>query len=167
MKSSAQVTRVMAATGLSYPAAVDAFELILGEWDTKVEAELVHRAAPWSDLQTYVAGVGGSIGLIRFHKVDQGLITSLSGKRKECALYLVGNPETANGILDIDVRAALYVPFRVSILAPEPGGEAFVVYDLPSSSLATLENPALDEVGRALDGRMVDVLARMKGQAPG
>lgn len=167
MQSAAPVTRVIAETGLSYADAVNAFESTLGQWDAGVEADLVGRKAPWSDLQAYVGEVAGSIGLIRFHKVDQGLITSLSGKTKECALYLVGNPETANGILDIDVRAALYVPFRVSILATEPGGEAFVVYDLPSSSLATLENPALDEVGRALDGRMVDVLARMKGNAPG
>jgi hypothetical protein len=42
--------------------------------------------------------------------INQGVVTSLSGRPKHCRLYLVGNPAIASRILDIDPRGAFYVP---------------------------------------------------------
>ncbi|SEN11501.1 protein of unknown function DUF302 [Luteibacter sp. UNCMF331Sha3.1] len=159
------ITRVTAPTSLPFAAAVAAFESMLDEWDVAVEAKLVGEQATWGEVVEYVDKVAGDIGLMRFHKVDQGAITSLSGQSKECALYLVGNPKTANGILDIDIRAALYVPFRVAILAPVAGGEAVLVYDQPSSSLATLDHPRLHAIGEGLDSRMSKLVQAMRASS--
>lgn len=159
------IQRVSFDTGLVYNRAIAAFEDIIKAWDPAVEEQLVGAKAPWPELQAYVHGLAGSLGLMRFHKVDQGAITSLSGRTKECALYLVGNAETANGILDIDIRAAMYVPFRVTLFTPPDMTTATIMYDLPSSFLAQLDNPALDAPGKGLDGHMDEVVQRLMAAA--
>jgi uncharacterized protein (DUF302 family) len=96
--------------------------------------------------------------------VDQGSVTSLSGVLKRCALYLVGNPVIANGILNIDPRGSLYVPFRVALFELPGSGGALIAYDRPSSSLALLERPELTEVGVRLDEK-IDSVARFLASA--
>ena len=63
----------------------------------------------------------------------------------------MGNPAIAARIVGIDARGALYVPFRVAVYAA-PGQEAATIaIDPPSSMLAGLGRPELDESGRMLD----------------
>jgi uncharacterized protein (DUF302 family) len=57
-------------------------------------------------------------GLMVHAKIDQGRITSLSGKSKMCSLYTVGNPVIANQIIEIDLRGSFYIPFRVAVHVP-------------------------------------------------
>ncbi len=72
-------------------------------------------------------------GLMVLAKIDQGRITSLSGKSKMCSLYMVGNPVIANRIIEIDLRGSFYVPFRVAV--HDDGGQhgGMIEYDRPSS----------------------------------
>jgi uncharacterized protein (DUF302 family) len=66
----------------------------------------------------------------------------------------VGNPVIANSILNIDPRASLYVPFRVCLYETDEPGGAVISYDRPSTSLAALGRPELNEVGLLLDGKI-------------
>jgi uncharacterized protein (DUF302 family) len=87
--------------------------------------------------------------------LDQGQLTSLSGRVKMCRLYLVGNPVIASTMIDINPQAVLYVPFRVALWeADGSSGGARVTFDRPSSSLALLGNSAIDEIGRQLDAKI-------------
>jgi hypothetical protein len=152
--TSAVIGRTSVATGLTYEALVVAFERELGRWEPATEKLLLARKAPWSEVEREVARMGGPRGLMVIHRIDQGAITSLSGNGKRCLLYLVGNPVIANGILDSDPRAGLYVPFRVCLSDDEGPGGAFLLYDRPSSSLAALGLPELAAVGSQLDGKI-------------
>ena len=161
----ATVEHVSVSTGLTYDALVGAFERELGRWDPDTGSALVKRRAPWSDVEREVERAGGAHGLMIFFRVDQGLVTSLSGKVKRCSLYLVGNPVIANQIIDIDLSGSFYVPFRVGLYdAGEPGG-AVIGYDRPSSFLAALGRPELKEIGALLDQKIDGVVDALRKSA--
>jgi uncharacterized protein (DUF302 family) len=94
-----------------------------------------------------------------FSKIDQGRLVSLHNGIKKCVLYIVGNGVVAEPILTIDIRASLFVPFRVCCLYDNgnPAG-AIISYERPSSFLATLNQSALYPYGSLLDHRMNGVV---------
>lgn len=146
------------ATGRSYEELVRAFERELGHHDPETALHLVERKAAWSEVEREIARTAGPHGLMIFTRIDQGRLTSLSGREKRCSLYLVGNPVIANEIISIDLRGSYYVPFRVA-LYDDGGSEGAVMrYDRPSSFLATLGRPELAEIGASLD-RKIDAVA--------
>jgi Domain of unknown function DUF302 len=100
-------------------------------------------------------------GLMIFYRADQGAITSLSGRPKRCSLYLVGNPVIANEIIDIDLRAGFYAPFRVCVYDSGAPGGASIAFDRPSSFLALLGRPELDAIGSLLDQKIDAVVAAL------
>jgi hypothetical protein len=162
--TSAVIERTVVATGLTYEALVEAFERELGRWEPATEERLVAQKAPWDEMEREVARMGGPRGFLIFHRIDQGAITSLSGDAKRSALYLVGNPVIANGVLNSDPRAGLYVPFRVCLYDDGGPGGAALLYDRPSSLFAALGRPELAETGTLLDGKLDDVARTLVAQ---
>jgi uncharacterized protein (DUF302 family) len=154
--STAAVERVDISTGLNYDVLVRAFERELGHWDPAAGNLLVERQASWSDVERDVERMAGPHGLMIFFRVNQGAVTSLSGKVKRCSLYLVGNPVIANQILSIDLRASFYVPFRVCLYG------AVISYDRPSSFLGQLGRPELKEIGALLDQKIDGVVDALR-----
>ena len=142
-------------TRLSYEALVSAFEGELGYLDPTVTESLIKRNAAWAEVERAIEQMAGPRGLMILYRIDQGEITTLSGTRKRCSLYLVGNPLIANKILAIDLRASFYVPFRVALYEDADG--AVISYDRPSSFLATLRRSELAEFGALLDSKIDDV----------
>ncbi len=154
--STAAVERVDIWTGLTYDVLVRAFERELGHWDPAAGNLLVERQASWSAVERDVERMAGPHGLMIFFRVNQGAVTSLSGKVKRCSLYLVGNPVIANQILSIDLRASFYVPFRVCLYG------AVISYDRPSSFLGQLGRPELKEIGALLDQKIDGVVDALR-----
>ena len=163
--SASPVERVDVPTGLTYDALVTGFERELGRWEPGVVGILLESHAPWSKVEAEVARMAGAHGLMILVRIDQGAITSLSGRGKQCSLYLVGNPVIANQILDIDPRASLYVPFRVCLYDLGESGGAVLSFDRPSSSLGVLGRPELNEIGLALDQKLNGVIGVLVGKA--
>jgi uncharacterized protein (DUF302 family) len=157
--STASIERSTVSTGLTYPALVAAFESELGRFDPADGARLVERQTPWSEVERDVGRAAGPHGLMIVGQANQGAIASLSGHPTKCSLYLVGNPVIAAGILRIDVRASLYVPFRVCLYDDGDPGGARIAFDRPSSSLATLGRPELTDVAKLLDQKIDGVVA--------
>jgi uncharacterized protein (DUF302 family) len=153
------IERSTVSTGLTYPALIAAFERELKRWDPVIGVGLVERQAPWSEVEREVGQVAGPHGLMILGHADQGAIVSLSGHATRCSLYLVGNPVIAARIIRIDVRASLYVPFRVCLYDDDDPGGACIAFDRPSSFLATLERPELTDLGTLLDQKIDGVVA--------
>ena len=118
-------------------------------------------AAATAKLKAEGAKAGEPFGLMVMAKIDQGRLTSLSGKVKHCSLYLVGNPVIANQIIEIDLRGSFYVPFRVAIHSDDDANDGIISYDLPSSFLAALGRPELAAIGKALDEKMDKVISNL------
>ena len=157
--ATAGIERSTVATGLTYPALVAAFERELGQVDPAAAARLVEARASWSEVEREVERRAGPHGLLIVGHADQGPIVSLSGRAIRCSLYLVGNPVIAARILQIDVRAGLYVPFRVCLYDDGGPDGACIAFDRPSSFLATLERPELTELGTLLDRKIDGLVA--------
>jgi uncharacterized protein (DUF302 family) len=154
------------ATGLSYDDLVTAFERELGRWEPASGVALAERRAPWSEVEREVDRMAGAHGLMIFYRADQGAITSLSGRPKRCSLYLVGNPVIANQIIEMDLRASFYVPFRICLYDDGAPGGASIAFDRPSSFLGLLARPELYAVGLLLDQKIdsvVDALRASRG----
>jgi uncharacterized protein (DUF302 family) len=150
------------ALNLGFDEAMQRFERELQAWPRETSVDLISRRAPWSAVQAEVARLAGRRGLMIFSKIDTGRLTSLSGRRKDSALYLVGNPVIANEILNIDPKGGFYVPFRVALHAE--GGEGVgLCYDRPSSFLAGLD-ARLAAIGHELDSK-IDAVADALRQA--
>jgi hypothetical protein len=154
MLTTATIEHTDVSTGLSYAALVKAFEHELGRWNASTAEGLVQRKAPWNEVEAEANRAGGTRGLMIMESLNQGVVTSLSGRAKNCRLYLVGNPVIASKILDIDPRGALYVPFRVCLYDDGGPGGAGICYDRPSSFLAALGHPGLADIGVQLDDKI-------------
>jgi uncharacterized protein (DUF302 family) len=155
------ISHVSVATGLPYDRLIEAFEGSLGKWDPIAGVELWKEKASWPDVEAAIAKMAAPFGLMILSKIDQGRITSLSGKPKMCLLYLVGNPVIANRIIEIDLRGSFYVPFRVAV--HDDGGPTggIISYDRPSSFLAALNRPELDAIGKSLDEKLDRVISNL------
>ena len=153
------IERSTVATGLTYAALLAAFERELGRFEPAAGVRLVQARTPWSEFEREVERVAGPHGLMILGHVDQGAVVSLAGRAIRCSLYLVGNPVIAARILQIDVRASLYVPFRVCLYHDGGADAACIAFDRPSSFLAALERPELADVGRLLDQKIDGVVA--------
>jgi uncharacterized protein (DUF302 family) len=162
-----RIAQSKVALSRSFDETVQLFERELQLWPRETSVDLVSRQAPWSAVQAEVARLGGRRGLMIFSKIDTGRLTSLSGRHKSSALYLVGNPVIANEILNIDPKGGFYVPFRVALYAEGGGGRASLCYDRPSSFLAALD-ARLAAIGRELDSKIDAVAdALQQASAPG
>lgn len=159
-----QIKREDITIGLSYEALTTAFEQEMGRFDSAIAQSLVQKKAPWKQVEEVMNKMAGLHGLMIFFKADQGKITSLHNETKKCALYIVGNPLIADQILSNDIRASLYVPFRVCIYDSGNHDSAIIGFDRPSSFLATLNKPALNEFGNLLDNKIDGVIQSIKNK---
>lgn len=157
-----QVKREDIQIRLGYDALIAAFESELGHFDPAIANSLIQKKAPWEQVEEAMNKMAGPHGLMIFYKADQGKITSLHNGIRQCALYTVGNPLIADRILSIDIRASLYVPFRVCIYNSGDRQGAIIGFDRPSSFLASLQNPALKEFGVLLDSKIDGIVKAIR-----
>jgi uncharacterized protein (DUF302 family) len=147
-------------TPFAYETLCERFEAAVGRLDAPTVERLEAIAAPWPQVEAAMRAMAGESGLMRFVVFDQGAVASLSGSQIRCRLYLVGNPAIAARIVRIDERGALYVPFRVAVYAPPREEGATIAFDRPSSLLAGLGRPELDDIGRLLDREIDDAVLK-------
>ncbi|KAA0070025.1 DUF302 domain-containing protein [Tardiphaga sp. P9-11] len=157
--ATSSIERIDVITSLSFTELIDAFESSLGRWEPHVGDALVRDQVSWQEAKISIGAMAGPRGLMIFSKINQGEIASLAGTPRSSVIYLVGNPLIATTILQVDIRAGMLVPFRVELYEDGQGG--ILSYDAPSSFLGSLDNPALTEIGKALDEKMSGVAAEL------
>jgi hypothetical protein len=161
----AEIQRTTLATGRTYPALVRAFEDEVPRLDPAVGKTLIGRQAPWTEVEREIDRIAGPHGLMIVAQAELGPLVSLSGRATRCSLYLIGNALIAAQILAVDVRASLYVPFRVSLYDDGRPEGASITFDRPSSFLATLQRPELARFGALLDQKVDEIAAAVSASA--
>lgn len=68
--------------------------------------------------------------------------------------YTFGNPITAQGIMQIDPRAAVHLPPRLLVLGNENGTGTSILYCLPSSIMQIDHDKGLKEALEGLDAKL-------------
>src|SRR5262249_52018921 len=132
------------------------FEERVPAFESATSIELVLREASWPEVQAAVDARVGPTGLVDLARLDQGALLSLEGEPLEATLYLVGNPIIARDVTRHDPPATLYAPFRVAIYRDAAG--AHLVYDTPSSVLASLGSSSIDVIAAELDDKIRTVV---------
>ncbi|KAJ6475676.1 hypothetical protein DFH09DRAFT_1176918 [Mycena vulgaris] len=76
-------------------------------------------------------------------------------------VYVIGNPLTARGILQHNIRGANNVPFRVLITEGADGAGTEIVYNLPSSLIVLEDNEPLRAAAEGLDRNLEAMVERI------
>jgi len=71
--------------------------------------------------------------------------------------YTIGNPRIALQVTRHDVRAALYVPFKILVIEND-GDSVRVEYDLPASQLSRFGNADVLLIATQLDHKITRLL---------
>jgi uncharacterized protein (DUF302 family) len=106
-----------------------------------------------SPLEAVADAFVGSSTFMYLAKIDQGRILSLSGNRKKCSLYVLGNPLIGNQMHDVTTAIGLYIPFRLCVYE-DLNGEVFITYDIPSSLVQHYKNEQLMALAYQFDQQL-------------
>lgn len=112
-------------------------------------------------IETFKAREGTS-GFMRFLPIDHGGWLGNFGEPKKAVMYVIGNPLIAVTMLEQEVAAGLNVPTRIYVFEGADG-KTRVAYDLPSTLMGDLENPALIEAARKLDVKLISLGTAISG----
>jgi uncharacterized protein (DUF302 family) len=128
----------------------------LGSLDQAALHELFASRPDPEQLRARLEEMGGSSGLTLFATIDHGAVSAVLGGPRRVVEYMIGNPLIAQRMTQHEPGAGLYAPLRV--LIHEEEGRTVVEYDQPSSLLGQFGSESVDEVGRELDSKMMDLL---------
>ncbi|KAF9000220.1 hypothetical protein BDQ17DRAFT_1327798 [Cyathus striatus] len=82
-------------------------------------------------------------------------------KRPAAVNYMIGNPLIAETILRHDMRAALFIPPRLTVLEKDEGKGTRLIYHLPSSLVEWLNDEKLLAAVRYLDDKLEQLMVRV------
>jgi uncharacterized protein (DUF302 family) len=99
---------------------------------------------------------------MRFLPINHGGWLGNFGGSRKAAMYVIGNPLIAVTMLEHDIAAGLNVPTRIYIFEGSDG-KTRVAYDLPSTLMGDIENPALIEAAKKLDAKLIALGADISG----
>jgi len=85
------------------------------------------------------------------------------GATARARMYTIGNPLIAQTMLRYSIAGGLNVPIRLLIYEDKPSGTTCFAYDLPSSLMSVLENPAIMEAARKLDAKLLALAKLVTG----
>lgn len=151
-----QVEQIEMLLELSYGDFTRAFESLLGRMPVEALGDLpsLSPQAAREKLASFV----GPLEFTLFQKLDHGaIVTTLAGQRCEATTYVFGNALIAFEMTKHVPRAGLYVPLRLFVEAVADD-RVRVTYDLPSSLMAPFGSREVDDVARALDGKVERIL---------
>ncbi|KAJ6614302.1 hypothetical protein B0H10DRAFT_2045619 [Mycena sp. CBHHK59/15] len=113
------------------------------------------------ELQARVDSVVGPSGFLYFNEYNHGEWLKLYSITPRVVVYVIGNPITAQTMLQYDLRAAYNIPPRLLVLEKADGTGTDVIYHLPSSVIALGDNPQLMAAAEALDAKLEGLVAKV------
>lgn len=159
------VTQTEWTIDLSYDGFRAAFEVLLGRMDAEMFRDLPSLSPEAA--RAKLASVVGPLDFVLFQRIDHGAIVTSLYCQPACAMtYVFGNALIAVEMTRHDLRAGLHVPLRLMV-EQVADGRVRITYDLPSSLIARLDQPAADAVARDLDLKVERLLLAAVARARG
>ena len=141
------------------------YEAAVPEVPQEQVGALVHRGAPWSEMEELIAS-SAPHGFLIYSRLDMQPLMGAAGDGADCVAYLMGNHVTAERMFRHDPRAMLYAPLRTVIWEDSAGGAWFTV-DQPSTQFGSLGLPEVSTVGVELDRELAALLEALDVDVPG
>jgi uncharacterized protein (DUF302 family) len=141
---------------------IQAFEAATGSVEGAGWLRIAASAKTLQDFEEQIRQHEGSSGFMRFLIVDHGWMARY-GATARARMYTIGNPLIAQTMLRYSIAGGLNVPIRLLIYEDKPSGTTCFAYDLPSSLMSVLENPAIMEAARKLDAKLLALAKLVTG----
>lgn len=136
MDATISVTHRTVTTARTFDAVVDAIRTATGSLEDGF-VKAVEGVENFSAFEATMREREGSSGFMRFLTIDHGAwMKRYYGLSCRAVTFVMGNPLVAITMLREDVEAGLNVPFRLMVIEDE--GSVRLIYDLPSTQMATL-----------------------------
>lgn len=150
------VVRLDIATAIPFDEFRAAFESAAPVFDRQAVHKIVAGGGTWDDVRAEIRAAAPH-ELMVFTSIDARPIMSAAGHHTAAVEYLLGNPVVAEQMFRRSSLALLYAPLRI-LVHSDAGGDAIFTLDQPSSLFASLNDPAVTDVGRELDRKVAHLL---------
>ena len=156
------VEHVVLAASRPFAEVIAAFEAATGDISGgRLQQELT-AAADAEDFERRLRAYESDSGFMRFLDQNHGAWLAVYGVAAKIRLYTLGNPRVAYTMMKHDLAVGLNVPVRVLIYETATGEVRFE-YDLPSTLMSRLGNPAIAAAAEKLDANLAALAERVTG----
>jgi uncharacterized protein (DUF302 family) len=114
-------------------------------------------------LELYLQRLAGDLGLMILGSVQHGQVLGLLGGPKRAAMFLIGNPLVALGMMQVHAEAGVYAPLRVMFTESEPG-RTRMTYDRPSRLFGQWPEAVFNSTGSMLDEKLERLVRLLRGR---
>src|SRR2546430_1276306 len=124
------VEHVVVSSNCSYEHIIRSLEKRLGlpaNWEV-LPRQLSAMKASWEQVAQTTQALIGTSGFTTFVKMEQGILLSLTGKRKRITQYAIGNHLIGVHMIEQVPEVGLYAPPRL-LVYEDYEGRAYVAYD--------------------------------------
>lgn len=157
------ITRFDSAIPGSWAGVVGAFEAAVPAPDPAAVMQLVKDHADLASVREWMTTVAPH-GLLTFWK-DANILVPLFGHQLRCVTFTVGNIAIAETLYRHDPGVLQYVPVRLAL--HETGdGTVLLSFDQPSTTLASLDNSEITEIGLEIDHLLAGLLTQLGAEVP-
>lgn len=150
------VTRLDVHTGIDFESFRQSFEEAAPRFDQAGMDDIVARGGSWDDIKAAVAAYAPN-DLMIFAAFDVLPLMSVAGHHTKAVEYLLGNHVIAETMFRHNPLAMLYAPLRILVYADDSDHAVFSLQQ-PSTVFASLDHPAISQVGRDLDAKVRHLL---------
>jgi hypothetical protein len=145
----------------SFEAVLAAFKAATGSVEEGFD-QVTDEASNLQEFEAIFRAREGSSGFMRFDTFNHGKWLGLIGHTAKAVMVILGNPLIARTMLQHDIRAGLNVPVRL-LIYEHADGRTRVAYDLPSSLMSGLGNPAVIAAATKLDAKLIALARTITG----
>ena len=151
------VTRLDVHTGIAFDAFRDDFEKAAPRFEDAGMDDIAARGGSWDDVKAAVAAYA-PYDLMIFAVIDATPLMTVAGHHTKAVEYLLGNHVIAETMFRHNRTTLLYAPLRILVYSDDADQAVFSL-DQPSTVFASLDHPAISQVGRDLDTKVRNLLA--------
>lgn len=152
-----RVVRLDIATAKPFDEFRAAFEAAAPVFDRQAVHDITAGGGTWDDVRAAVAA-NAPHELMVFFSIDADSLMLAAGHHTPAVEYLVGNHVIAEQMFRHSSLALLYAPLRI-LIHGDARGDAIFTLDQPSTLFASLDHPAVTDVGLELDRKVANLLA--------
>jgi uncharacterized protein (DUF302 family) len=158
-----QANRLIFDVGQPYEKFRGRYEAVVPALDPRRPGEWAGRHARWPGIVPE-ADTSRGHGFVLYWRADMTALMTEKGQLRPCTGYLMGNQTIAEKIYRHDPEIMLYAPLRTLIYIDTDDRTRFAV-DQPSTVLASFADPAIAELGLALDNQLTELLDELGVEA--
>jgi uncharacterized protein (DUF302 family) len=152
--------RVEYSSSRSFEAIVAEFDAVTGALPEGLLNAEIAISENAQDFERRIRSYEGSSGFTRFLTIEHGSLLEFFGNASKARVYAIGNPLWAVAMLWHNTAVAIDIPTRLAIYE-STNGEVRLAYDLPSSIVKRLNDPALTKLALSLDAKLAALAERV------